>query len=117
MAAAFRAAQGGENSSIHLAKNDIERADNRGYVRQHVAAVQKVHRLQMHEGRSADLAPIRFVSSVRNQIDAKFTLGRLDRGIGFALRNVIALGIKLEVMDERFHRAFHFGALWRYDLM
>ena len=67
----------------------------------------EVDRLQMGEARRADLAAIGLVAAVGDQIDAELALGRLDRGVGLAGRHVVALGVELEVMDERFHRALH----------
>ena len=73
-------------------------------------------RLQMGEARRADLAAIRLVGAVRDQIDAELALRRLDGGIDLAGRHVEALGVELEVMDERFHRALHVAARGRRDL-
>src|SRR6516162_7829124 len=51
-------------SAIDLAEHDIERAEDRGDVRKHVAEGEIVHRLQMRKGRRADLALYgRFVPS------------------------------------------------------
>jgi hypothetical protein len=44
-------------------------------------------------------------------------LGRLDRGIDLAGGYVVALGIELEMVDSRLHRALHFGAQRRDDLV
>ena len=73
--------------------------------------------LQMREARRADLALVRLVAAVGDEIDAELALGRLDRGINLAGRHVIALGVELEVVDQRFHRALHLGALGRHDLV
>ena len=54
---------------------------------------------------------------VRDQVDAELALRRLDRRIDLAGRHVIALGVELEVMDQRFHRALHLAALRRHDLV
>src|ERR1035437_273334 len=57
------------------------------------------------------------VSAVRDQVDAELALGRLDRGIDLAGGYVVALGIELEMVDSRLHRALHFGAQRRDDLV
>ncbi len=71
----------------------------------------------MREARRADLALVRFVGAVGDEIDAELALGRFDRGIHLAGRHVIALGVELEVVDQRFHRALHLVALGRHDLV
>ncbi len=58
-----------------------------------------------------------FVGAVGDEIDAELAFRGFDRGIDFAGRDVGALGVKLEVMDQRFHRALHLAALWRHDLV
>ena len=70
-------------------------------------AAHEIHRLQMREARRAELAAIGLVGAVGDEIDAELALRRLDRRIDFAGRHVVALGIELEVMDQRFHRALH----------
>jgi hypothetical protein len=64
-------------SSVDLAKHDVERADDRRNVGKHVAAAQEVHGFQMGERRGADLALVRPVGSIRDQIDPELAL--LDR--------------------------------------
>ena len=71
----------------------------------------------MREARRADLALVRFVGAIGDQINAELALGRFDRGINFAGRHVIALGVELEVMDQCFHRALHLAAFGRHDLL
>ena len=71
---------------------------------------------EMREARRADLAAIGLVGAVGDEIDAELALRRLDRGVDLAGRHVEALGVELEVVDERFHRALHLGALRRHDL-
>jgi hypothetical protein len=70
----------------------------------------------MREARRADLAAIGLVGAVGDEIDAELALGRFDRGVDLAGRHVEALGVELEVMDQRFHRALHLAALRRHDL-
>jgi hypothetical protein len=53
-------------SAINLAEHDIERADDRRDVGEHVPAAQEIHRLQMGERRRPDLALIRAVGAVRH---------------------------------------------------
>ena len=81
-----------------------------------MAAAQEIHRLQMRKARRADLAAIGLVGAVGDQIDAELALGRFDGGIDLAGRHVIAFGVELEMVDQRFHRALHLAALGRHDL-
>ena len=106
-----------EASSIHLPEHDVERTQNGGDVGEHVAAAEEIHRLQMGKAGRPDLAFVGLVGAVGDEIDAELALGRLDRGIDLAGRHVEAFGVELEVMDERFHRALHLGALGRHDLV
>ena len=91
--------------------------EDRRHVGQHVAAADEVHRLQVREARRADLALVGLVGAVGDEIDAELALRRLDRGVNLAGRHVIALGVELEVMDQRLHRALHLAALRRHDLV
>src|SRR3954462_2200815 len=71
----------------------------------------------MSEAWSANFALVRLIGAVSDEIDAEFTLGGLNRGVHFARRDVITLGIELEMMDQRFHGALHLAALGRNDLV
>ena len=62
------------------------------------------------------LHAIGLVGAVGDEIDAELALRRLDRRVDLARRHLVALGVELEVMDERFHRALHLAALGRRDL-
>ena len=79
-------------------------------------AITSIACRQREPGR-ADLAAIRPVGSIRNQIDAELALRAFHRGVGGARRHVIALGVQLEVMDQRLHRALHLGARRRRELV
>ena len=51
-----------------------------------------------------------------DEVDAELALRRLDRRVGLAGRHVVALGVELEMMDQRFHRMLHLGARRRRHL-
>src|SRR4051812_35291026 len=104
-------------SPIDLSEHDVERAENGRNVGEQMALADEVHRLQMGEARRADLALVRLVAAVGDQIDTELALRRLDRGIDLACRHADALGVELEVMDQRFHRALHLAAARRRDLV
>jgi two-component system, NtrC family, sensor kinase len=93
----------GGRSAIDLPEHDVERAEDRRNIGQHMPAAQEIHRLQMRERRRPDLALIGPVGAVRHQIDAELALGRLDRRVDLASGHVIALTVELEVVDGRLH--------------
>src|SRR5277367_3132971 len=96
-------------SPIDLAEHNVERAEDRADVGQHVLAAQKIHRLKMREAGRAKFDAVGLVRAVGYQINAELALGRLDRRIDLACRDLVALGIELEVMDQRLHRPLHLG--------
>src|SRR2546430_16441928 len=71
----------------------------------------------MREGGRADLAFVWLVGAVGDEVDAEFAFGRFDGGIDLAGRDTMPFGIELEVLDDGFHRTFHFGPSWRNDLV
>src|ERR1700681_2372656 len=82
-----------------------------------MALADEIHRLQMRKAGRADLAFVGLVGAVGDQINAKLAFRRLDASVNFAGRNVEALGIKLEVMDQGLHRALHLATARRNDLV
>src|SRR6266566_2089466 len=104
-------------SPVDLSEHDIERSENGGNVGQQVALADEVHRLQMRKAGRADLAFVGLVGAVGDQIHAELALWRLDRGVDFASRYTETLGVKLEMMDQRFHRALHLAAPRRENLV
>src|SRR2546430_2025075 len=83
-------------SSVHLPEHDVDRAQDRGDIGQHVAAAEEIHGREMSEAGRADLALVGLVGAVGDKIDAELALGRLDGGVDFARRHVKALGVELE---------------------
>src|SRR6266849_10774111 len=104
-------------SSVDLTEDNVDRAKNCRDVGEHVPAREKVHRLQMRESRCADLALVRFVAAIGDQIDPELALGGLDRGIDFPGWYMEPLGVQFEMMDQRFHRALHLATPRRHDLV
>src|SRR6202034_4750522 len=82
-----------------------------------MALADEIHRLQMRKARRADLALVGFVAAIGDQIHPELALWRLDRGIDFAGGNMEALGVELEMMDQRFHRALHLAAARRENFV
>src|SRR5262249_49788099 len=73
--------------------------------------------LQERKSSRTDLAAIRTVGSICNEIDAKFALRAFHHSVGGTWRHVIALSKELEVMDQRFHRALHFRPVRRSEFV
>src|SRR5436190_22934278 len=105
------------SSPVDLSEHDVERAENGGDVGQQMALADEVHRLQMRKARRADLAFVGLVAAVSDQIDAELAFRRLHRGVDLAGWDVETFGVKLEVMDERFHRTLHLAPARREDLV
>jgi hypothetical protein len=70
----------------------------------------------MRKARRAILQRYGLLVPSATRIHAELALGRFDGGVNLAGRHVIAFGVELEVMDQRFHRALHLAALRRHDL-
>src|SRR6202012_4491906 len=104
-------------SPVDLSEYDVERTEDGRDVGQQVPLADEVHRLQMGKTRRANVALVGLVGAVGDQIDAEFALRRFYRGIDLAGRHVEALGVELEMMDQRFHRALHLAAARREDLV
>src|SRR5207244_6757731 len=58
-------------SPIDLSEHDVERAQDRRDVGEQMATADVIHRLQMRKARRADLAFVRLVGAVRDQVDAE----------------------------------------------
>jgi hypothetical protein len=56
----------GGRSAIDLPEHDVERADDRRDISQHMPAAQEIHRLQMGKRRRPDLALVGPVGAVRH---------------------------------------------------
>src|SRR6266542_3470900 len=82
-----------------------------------MSARKKIHRLQVRERGGADLALVRPVGAVGNEIDPELALWRLHRRIYLSSRHTEAFGVELKMMDERFHGALHDFAPGRHDLV
>src|SRR5687767_356750 len=75
-------------SPVDLAEHDVLGADDGDGIGDHVAARHLVERGEVREAGGADLEPVGFVGAVGHEIDAELALGRLDRRIDLAFRDV-----------------------------
>src|SRR5207244_11078176 len=92
-------------SSIDLAEHDVHRADDRDNIGEHMAAAHEICRLQKSKTRRSDLATVRPIGAIGNEVDAELALRPFDSLIDLACRPVVALGIQFEMMHQRLHRA------------
>src|ERR1700738_4742710 len=104
-------------SPVDLSEHDVERAEDGRDVGQQMALADEIHGLQMGKARRADLALVRLVGAIGDQIDAELALGRFHGGIDLPGGHAKTFGIELEMMDQRFHRALHLAAAGREDLV
>src|SRR5205807_1961701 len=91
------------DSPVDFPKHDVDRTEDRRDIGKHVALADKVHRLEMSEAWRPNLAAIRLVGPVGDEVDTELTLGRLDSCVNLAGRHVIAFCVEFEVMDQRLH--------------
>jgi hypothetical protein len=71
----------------------------------------------MSEPRRSDLASIRTLTSIGNEIDGHLSLGRFDGRVSFTGRDRVSFGVELEVVDQGFHALLHGGSRGRHDLL
>lgn len=69
-------------------------------VRQHVSLRHLVQTSQVSKTRSLDLASVRAAATIRHQVHAKLSLGRLDGCVCGSWGNLVALSVQLKVMDQ-----------------
>ncbi len=80
-------------SAIDLTKHNIQRPDDCRYVGQHVTAAEEIHGREMGKRRRPDLAFVRSVGAVGDEIDAKLAFRRLDGRIDFSPRHAMAFAV------------------------
>lgn len=87
-------------SPIYFSKHNILGTYDGNDVRQHVSLRHLVQTSQVSKTRSLDLASIRAAGTIRHQVHAKLSLGRLDGRVCGSWGNLVALGVQLKVMDQ-----------------
>src|SRR6266508_4333010 len=60
-------AAAGERSAIDLPEHDVERAEDRGYVGEHVAPAEEIHGLEVGKAGRPDFALVGFVAAVGDE--------------------------------------------------
>src|SRR6202167_1352932 len=74
-------------SPIDLAEHNVERAEDRADVGQHVLAAQKIHRLKMREAGRAKFDSVGLVRAVGHQINAELALGGFNWRVNLPRRH------------------------------
>lgn len=82
-----------------------------------MVARHKVSTRQMCKARRADLALVRSVGAVADEMHRHLALWRLDSRVSLARRHCITLREKLEVVYQALHRLLHRRAWWRDNLV
>src|SRR5690606_29389985 len=90
--------------AVNLSENDVDRAEDGSHIGQHVLAAQEIHRLQMREARRAQLAAVRLVGAVGDEIDAELALRRFHGGVYLARRHMVAFLVELKGGNHPSHR-------------
>ena len=73
-------------SSVNLAKYNIHCTNDGNNVSQHVVSADVVHEGEVEEARGLDLASVRLAASIRDKVDAKLALRRLNGCVSGASR-------------------------------
>jgi hypothetical protein len=94
-----------------------EHTDNSDCIGQQVTSCDLVETTQVGESRSSDLAAVRPLASVTDDVDTHLTLRGLDGRVRLTGWDSVALGEEKEVVDEGLHVLLHGGARRRADLV
>src|SRR5277367_2623908 len=70
--------------TIHLAENDVERADHGDHIGHQLSAAHCIERLQVHKRRRTHAQAIRLRRAIADNEVSEFTLGRFDRVVNLA---------------------------------
>src|SRR6516162_7675898 len=93
--------------AVHLAKNDVNRADAGDDIGDDLAFHDFWKRLQIDERRRTEVAAERFGRTVAGDEASEFSARRFDCDVGLAGCGRKSFGENLEVIDERFHLRLH----------
>jgi hypothetical protein len=72
---------------------------------------------QVSETGSTNVASVRSLTAVRNDVNTHLTLRGLDSGVGLTRGDGIALGVEKEVVDKGLHVLLHGGSWGRRNLV
>lgn len=82
-----------------------------------MALADVVETTQVSKTRSTDVASIRTLASITDNIYAHLALGSLNDGVSLPRRNSVTLGVQKEVVNESLHVLLHGGTGRRGDLV
>jgi hypothetical protein len=102
---------------INLTKHQIHRTNHRHSIGQQMALGNSIETTQVSEARSANVAPVRTLATITDDVDTHLALGGLDGGVSITGRDGVALGVEKEVVDEGLHVLLHSCSGRRGDLV
>src|SRR5437773_4289771 len=86
-------------SAIHLSHHNIHAAEDHHHIRHGVAEAKIFQNSQINKTRRAHAITVRIRSTVADQIETEFALGRFDASISFAHRWTKGADLHLRVHD------------------
>jgi hypothetical protein len=100
-----------------LTKHQIHGTNYGDGIGQQVTLADMIETTQVSESRSTDVASIRTLTTVTDNINTHLTLGSLNDRVSLARGNSVALCVQEEVVDESLHVLLHGGTGRRGDLV
>src|SRR3982750_728811 len=104
-------------SAVYFSEHDVERTQDGRYVGEKVPFAQMMHRLEMRKTWRTDLALVRHICAVGDEIDPELTFRRFDRNVDFSSRNMESFSVQLEVMYQSLHGTLHLAPTRWSDLV
>lgn len=96
---------------------DYRLTDDSNSVSKQVTPRDLVKASQVCETRGTDLAPIRPLGAIRDNVDTHLTLWRLNSAVRLTRWDSVALAEEQEVVNERLHVLLHGSPWWWGDLV
>jgi hypothetical protein len=94
-----------------LTEHQIHSTNDRHSISQQVTLGNVIKSTQVSETGSTNMASVRSLTAVRNDVDTHLTLRGLDSGVSLTRRDGVTLGVEQEVVNEGLHVLLH-GSSW-----
>src|SRR4030095_3556365 len=101
---------------IYLAKDNIQRSDDRHDVSDHLSFRHHWQRGEIHETRTTEVNATRLWSTIRLHVNTQPSLRRLNWLINFARRNIETFSHDQEVVNESIHVTLHRFTIRQHNL-
>lgn len=92
---------------VDLTEHQIHRTDNSYSISQKVTTGHLIEAAQMSEPGRTDLAPVRALGTIGNNVHTHLTLRRLNGSVRLSRRYSVTLGIEQKVVNQRLHVFLH----------